>query len=45
MSGFVLKITEPLAGRIRAHGVETYPHECCGAILAVTVKPPAKCWI
>ncbi|MFZ0886321.1 MAG: M67 family metallopeptidase [Candidatus Acidiferrales bacterium] len=33
MSGFVLKITEPLAGRIRAHGVETYPHECCGAIL------------
>jgi proteasome lid subunit RPN8/RPN11 len=33
VSGFVLKITEPLAGRIRAHGVETYPHECCGAIL------------
>lgn len=33
MSGFVLKITEALAGRIRAHGVETYPHECCGAIL------------
>ncbi|MGA7854956.1 MAG: M67 family metallopeptidase [Candidatus Acidiferrales bacterium] len=33
MSGFVLKISEALAGRIRAHGVETYPHECCGAIL------------
>ena len=33
MSGFILKITEALAGRIRAHGVETYPHECCGAIL------------
>ncbi|MFZ0520114.1 MAG: M67 family metallopeptidase [Candidatus Acidiferrales bacterium] len=33
MSGFVLKISEALAGRIRAHSVETYPHECCGAIL------------
>ncbi len=22
-----------LAGRIRAHGAETYPHECCGALL------------
>jgi proteasome lid subunit RPN8/RPN11 len=33
VSGFVLKIGEALAGRIRAHGVETYPHECCGAIL------------
>lgn len=33
MSGFLLKISEPLAGRIRAHGVETYPYECCGAIL------------
>jgi proteasome lid subunit RPN8/RPN11 len=28
-----LKISEQLAARIRAHGVETYPHECCGAIL------------
>jgi proteasome lid subunit RPN8/RPN11 len=28
-----LQISEELAGRIRAHGVETYPHECCGAIL------------
>jgi proteasome lid subunit RPN8/RPN11 len=33
VSGFVLKMSEALAGRIRAHGVETYPHECCGAIL------------
>jgi proteasome lid subunit RPN8/RPN11 len=33
VSGFLLKISEQLAGRIRAHGVETYPHECCGAIL------------
>ena len=28
-----LKLTEALAAQIRAHGVETYPHECCGAIL------------
>lgn len=33
MSDFVLKINEELAGKIRAHGVQTYPHECCGAIL------------
>ncbi len=33
MNSFVLKISEELARRIRAHGVETYPHECCGAIL------------
>jgi proteasome lid subunit RPN8/RPN11 len=33
VSGPVLKINAELAGRIRAHGVETYPHECCGAIL------------
>lgn len=33
MSGFLLKIREELAREIRAHGVETYPHECCGAIL------------
>jgi proteasome lid subunit RPN8/RPN11 len=30
-----LQISEELASRIRAHGVETYPHECCGAILGV----------
>jgi len=28
-----LKLGEALAGRIRAHGVQTYPHECCGALL------------
>ena len=26
-------ITSELADRIRAHGAETYPHECCGALL------------
>ena len=33
MSAPLLKIREELAAKIRAHGVETYPHECCGAIL------------
>jgi len=26
-------ISSHLAEKIRAHGVETYPHECCGALL------------
>jgi proteasome lid subunit RPN8/RPN11 len=29
----VLKLSEELSGGIRAHGVEAYPHECCGALL------------
>ncbi len=29
----MLVLSEELASRIRAHGVETYPHECCGALL------------
>lgn len=33
MSGPPLKIREDLARRIQAHGGETYPHECCGALL------------
>jgi proteasome lid subunit RPN8/RPN11 len=28
-----LWIGEDLAGKIRRHGAETYPHECCGALL------------
>ena len=33
MAVAVLKIHEGLLRRIHAHGVETYPHECCGALL------------
>jgi proteasome lid subunit RPN8/RPN11 len=33
VSGAILKIREELIRRIRAHGVETYPFECCGAVL------------
>ena len=29
----MLRLNEKFAAAIRAHGVETYPHECCGAIL------------
>ena len=29
----VLRIREELSVRIRAHGAETYPRECCGALL------------
>ena len=28
-----LKISPELADKIRAHGVQTYPHECCGALI------------
>jgi proteasome lid subunit RPN8/RPN11 len=28
-------VNENLAREIRAHGAETYPHECCGALLGV----------
>ena len=33
MSKIRLKIQESLVRRIHAHGVETYPYECCGALL------------
>jgi proteasome lid subunit RPN8/RPN11 len=29
----VLKLSPEIAERIRKHGAETYPHECCGALL------------
>lgn len=29
----ILSMGEHLAGKIRAHSAETYPHECCGALL------------
>jgi proteasome lid subunit RPN8/RPN11 len=33
VSRHVLKLRRDLAAKIQAHGMETYPHECCGAIL------------
>jgi len=29
----ILWLSHDLAEKIRAHGAETYPHECCGALL------------
>lgn len=29
----MLRLSEKLVARIREHGAETYPHECCGALL------------
>ena len=29
----VLRILTPVFDAIRAHGEETYPHECCGVLL------------
>ncbi|HXY24830.1 MAG TPA: M67 family metallopeptidase [Candidatus Acidoferrum sp.] len=32
-AGHTLWISAHLAEKIRSHGAETYPHECCGALL------------
>jgi proteasome lid subunit RPN8/RPN11 len=32
-NGLKIRMSAELAGRIRQHGMETYPHECCGALL------------
>jgi proteasome lid subunit RPN8/RPN11 len=37
----VLQVTRAIYEAIRAHGEETYPHECCGALLG---KPTADGW-
>ena len=33
MSGSALRVSDALVRRIQEHGVETYPYECCGALL------------
>jgi proteasome lid subunit RPN8/RPN11 len=32
-NGLQIRMSERLAAAIRKHGAETYPHECCGALL------------
>jgi proteasome lid subunit RPN8/RPN11 len=32
-SDYNLKLSAEIATQIRSHGAETYPHECCGALL------------
>lgn len=36
-----LSIGSELAEKIRQHGVETYPHECCGALLGRDAALPS----
>ena len=38
----ILRLTTEVYDAIRAHGEETYPHECCGALLG---KPGEQGWI
>jgi proteasome lid subunit RPN8/RPN11 len=35
VSDYSLKISQELVRQIEAHGVETFPHECCGALLGL----------
>jgi len=39
MAETTLTISKELAEKIRAHGAETYPHECCGALLGKDGDP------
>lgn len=32
----ILRLAKSVYGEIRAHGEETYPHECCGALLGIS---------
>jgi proteasome lid subunit RPN8/RPN11 len=36
-----LKVSAGIAEKIRSHGAETYPHECCGALLGRDTAVPA----
>jgi proteasome lid subunit RPN8/RPN11 len=36
-----LIVTRAVYDAMRAHGEETYPHECCGALLGI---PEANGW-
>ncbi len=37
-----LKLSSEIAAKIRHHGAETYPHECCGALLGHDVEAGAS---
>ena len=36
----ILRLNQELSDKIRAHGAETYPHECCGALLGRDLDAP-----
>jgi proteasome lid subunit RPN8/RPN11 len=35
-----LRLNQELSNKIREHGAETYPHECCGALLGRDLDAP-----
>jgi proteasome lid subunit RPN8/RPN11 len=41
MSATILALSSELAQKIRNHGAETYPYECCGALLGRDLDPSA----
>jgi proteasome lid subunit RPN8/RPN11 len=36
----ILRLTQDLSDKIGAHGAETYPYECCGALLGRDLDSP-----
>jgi proteasome lid subunit RPN8/RPN11 len=36
----ILQLTQDLSNKIGQHGAETYPHECCGALLGRDLDVP-----
>ena len=36
----ILRLSKELSDKIGAHGAETYPHECCGALLGRDLDAP-----
>ena len=36
----ILQLSQDLSNKIGAHGAETYPHECCGALLGRDLDAP-----
>jgi proteasome lid subunit RPN8/RPN11 len=40
--GLKARLSSEVAGKIRAHGAETYPHECCGALLGKEISDDVR---
>ena len=41
-SGPRARLSGEVASKIRAHGAETYPHECCGALLGKEISDDVR---
>ena len=40
--GLKARLSSEVASKIRAHGAETYPHECCGALLGKEISDDVR---